>query len=314
MKLKLAWIEKSPWLWALLGSLLLWLAIGMLSKQLSLQSLMINATLATFLAVVGIGQMFTITGGGIDLSLPYVMTLAAFLSEGIMNGSNHGLVEGILLPLVIGAGIGLANAVIIVLLNIPPIVATLAMGYIVDTITLVYSNGFSSGHPSPFLKHFFSSGVLGIPWIVLVTAVLALVMGFVLQRSPYGRRLLALGQNERTARLAGIKTRNVKMISYVIGAVLASFGGVMLGIYSGGAFLSIGDPYLLQSIGAVVIGGTLIAGGRSTIIGTLGGALFLTLVNTMTELTKLSIGLQDIVEGALLILVLLVASRRSSTT
>lgn len=139
-------------------------------------------------------------------------------------------------------------------------------------------------------------------------------MGFVLQRSPYGRRLLALGQNERTARLAGIKTRNVKMISYVIGAVLASFGGVMLGIYSGGAFLSIGDPYLLQSIGAVVIGGTLIAGGRSTIIGTLGGALFLTLVNTMTELTKLSIGLQDIVEGALLILVLLVASRRSSTT
>ncbi|GMA61107.1 ABC transporter permease [Alicyclobacillus fastidiosus] len=307
-------LENTPWLWSLLASFLMWIVIGVLSKQFSLQTLMINATLATFLAIVGLGQMFVITGGdgGIDLSIPYVMTLTAFLSEGIMNGSNANLLKGILISLVAGLAVGFANSILVVLLKIPSIVATLAMGYIVDTAGLVYAHGFSSGQASPLLQHFVKANFLGVPWMVIATIIVAIIIGVVLNHTPYGRRLLAMGQNKRAAQLAGIRTKRVQSISFLLSGVLAALGGVMLSVYVGGAFLNMGSPYLLESIGAVVIGGTFVSGGKSTVTGTLGGALFLTLVVTLMEVTKLAIGLQYVVEGALVILVLLVANRRTA--
>lgn len=316
MRRALNWVDDAPWLWSLLASVLMWVVIGVLSRQFSLQTLMINATLATFLAIVGLGQMFVITGGegGIDLSIPYVMTLTAFLSEGIMNGSNGNLLKGLFISLAAGFVVGVINALLIVVLNIPSIVATLAVGYIVDSASLVYANGFSSGQPSPLLQHFVKANFLGVPWIVIVTVGFALVLGTVLQKTAFGRRLLAMGQNEKAAQLAGIRVKQVRSLSFIISGVLAALGGVMLSVYGGGAFLNMGMPYLLESIGAVVIGGTLIGGGKSTVTGTLGGALFLTLVVTLMEVTKLAIGMQYVIEGVLVILVLLVANRREATT
>lgn len=308
-------LESLPWIWSLLASLLMWFAIGIIGKQMSVQSLVINATLATFLAIVSIGQMFAISGGGggIDLSIPYTVTLTAFMSEGIMKGSNGNFIVGLLACLVAGCLIGALNAVFILGFRIPPIIATLSSGYIVNSAGLVYAHGYSSGNVSPILTQLVTRKIIGIPWVVIVTIVLAILFAMLLNRNPFGKGLLAMGQNSEAARLAGIPVRKIRTMSFLVSGILAALGGVMLSAYSGGAFLNMGSPYLLNSIGAVVIGGTLISGGKSTTLGTLGGSLFLTMVVTLMEVTKLPSGLQDILEGSIVILVLLVANRTKST-
>ncbi len=299
-----------PWIWSLLGSLILWIGIGIVSSRFNLQTLTINATLATFLAIIGLGQMTAITGGGggIDLSIPYVVTLSAFLSAGLMRDSNGLFLYGMGITLAVGLLIGLFNGIIIVWVKVPPIVATLATGFIVDSAGLVYAHGFSSSLPSPILTNFVTGTVAGVPLMIVGAMMVALVLGGVFRKMIYGRSLLAVGQSNKAARYAGVPVTRVILISYAISSVLAALGGSLLGAYTGGAFLNMGNPYLLTSIGAVVIGGTLISGGRSTIIGTLGGALFLTLVVTLMEASKMAIGVQDMVEGVLVIGVLL-ASR-----
>ena len=307
-------VESWPWIWSILASLLMWIAIGVLSKQMSVQTLVINATVATFLAIIAIGQMFAISGGdgGIDLSIPYTVTLTAFVSEGIMQGSNGKFVQGMVVCLVAGLLIGVLNAFLILGFKIPPIIGTLSSGYIVDSAGLVYAHGFSSGAVSPVLTGIVTHKVVGIPWVVILTICLGLVFAIVLNRSPFGKALLAMGQNRVAAQLAGIRVNRIRTASFILSGVLAAFGGVMLSAYSGGAFLGMGSPFLLESIGAVVIGGTLISGGKSTTLGTLGGALFLTMVVTLMEVTKLAIGIQDILEGVIVILVLLIANRETA--
>jgi ribose transport system permease protein len=125
--------------------------------------------------------------------------------------------------------------------------------------------------------------------------------------SAYGRMLSAVGQNVRAARLAGVRTSWVTASAFVTSSVLASFGGLLLGGYVGGAFLEMGQPYLLQSLGAVVLGGTLIMGGAATPLGTLFGSMLLVLVVTTMQIAGLPPGVQDVVQGLVIITVLALA-------
>jgi ribose transport system permease protein len=304
-------VGSKPWIWALLGSVVMWISIGFLSKQFAINMLIINVSLACFLAIVSLGQMFAVSSGrgGIDLSIPYVITFTAFLSIGIMNGSDGNLVLGLLVCLGVGAIVGLLNAISILVFRIPPIIATMAIGFILNTAILIYAANFSAFKASPILSEVTKGDVLGIPWIIFVLAVIAVIIGFVLVKTPYGRSLMAVGQNKEAAFLAGIKVNRAILIAYVVSGLLAGLGGVLIAARVGGAFLQMGDSYLLESVGAVVIGGTLISGGKATIIGTLLGALFLTLIVTLMGVTHLPIGIQNIIEGIVIILVLAISKK-----
>jgi ribose transport system permease protein len=300
---------RGVWIWSFVGALVAWVLIGVVSGNPSLDSLRINATLAAFLALVGLGQMLVVTGGGggIDLSIPFVITLSAYWSSGVMNGDDAALVAGLAVGLGVGLSAGLANAFVVVGLGIPPIVGTLAIGFVVDSAVNVYASRTTLGAPSPALAEFVRGSILGIPSIVLVCVALAALAGVFLHRTVRGRQLVAAGQSEAAAALSGVAVARVRAIAYVVSGVLAGFTGVALAGYNNGAFLNMGDPYLLASIGAVVLGGSLIAGGRSTAAGTLGGALFLTLIVTLMVVSRLEIGLQYLFEGLLIILVLIAA-------
>jgi ribose transport system permease protein len=191
-------------------------------------------------------------------------------------------------------------------------VGTLAVGFLADSAVNVYASNAKLGAPSPALASFVRGNMLGVPWLVIIACVLAILAGFYLRRTIIGRQLVATGQSEEAARLSGVRVRRVRALTYLASGVCAGLTGLTLAGYNNSAFLNMGAPYLLASIGAVVLGGSLIAGGRSTAVGTIGGALFLTLALTLMQSSKLDIGIQNVGEGLLLICVLLVAGGNGS--
>jgi ribose transport system permease protein len=141
---------------------------------------------------------------------------------------------------------------------------------------------------------------------ILAVAVVG-AASFALGRTAYGRTLSAIGQNATAARLAGVRTIRVAACAFLASSILAAFTGLLLGAYVGGAFLEMGQPFLLQSLGAVVLGGTLIFGGSGTALGTLFGSVLLILIVTTMQIARLPPGTQDVVEGVVIIAVLALA-------
>lgn len=306
-------IRDIPWIWAAGGSLLMWVVLGIVGHTLNIESLVATSTNASFLAIVALGQMLVVTtgGGAIDLSIPSVITLSAFLSAGIASGSNTDILYAVPIVLVLGAVIGVLNALTVLLLRIPPIIATLGMGYIVTTGILIYSPHFTTSYIAPALLAVARGRLFGlIPFILIVTIVLVVLLQLMFSRTRYGKSLIAVGQNLEAARLSGIPVNIVRGVAYVLSGFLAAFGGTMISAQVNGAFLGLGDPYLLQTVGSVVVGGTLIFGGRAVPVGTLLGSLFLVLLVTAVQVAGLNIGGQFITEGLFIILILFLAAER----
>src|SRR2546430_1778041 len=139
---------------------------------------------------------------------------------------------------------------------------------------------------------------------------IVVLLSLILTQSRYGKCLTAVGQNVDAARLAGIPVNLVRGLAYVLCSVLAAFGGIMISAQVNGAFLGLGDPYLLQTVGSVVVGGTLISGGRAVPLGTLLGSLFLVLLVTAMQVAGLKVGGQLVAEGLFIIFVLFLATER----
>jgi ribose transport system permease protein len=311
--LNLGALKGIPWIWAAIGAFVMWIAVGLFAHNLNLESLAATSTNASFLAIVALGQMLVITtgGGAIDLSIPNVITLSAFLSAGIASGSDLKALYAVPAVLLIGAMIGLVNASIVLLLRIPPIIATLGTGYIITTGILIYNPHFTTAYVAPVLLHVARGRLFGvIPLVLLITIALVILLSLMLTQTRYGKCLTALGQNLEAARLTGIPVNLIRGIAYVLCSTLAAFGGIMISAEVNGAFLGLGDPYLLQTVGSVVVGGTLIFGGRAVPLGTLLGSLFLVLLVTAMQVAGLKIGGQLVAEGLFIILVLFLATER----
>lgn len=301
--------QEKPWIWAFLGSLILWVAIGITSSNFSVGSLVANANLACILAIISLGQMFAISlgEGSIDLSIPYVVTLTAFLSMGIINGQNSNILIGLLVSLGVGLLVGIVNTISITLFRIPPIIATMALGFILNTAIFLYAARFKAFTSSPLLAVMAKGSIFGIPWIIVISVIFAGLIGFIISQTSYGRALMATGQNRTAANFAGINVNRTILSAYLLSGTLAALGGVLIAARVGGAFLDMGQPFLLQSVGVVVIGGTLVSGGKATVIGTMFGSLFMILLSTFMSVTHLPIGAQNIIEGILIILILAVS-------
>ncbi len=308
-------IRSVSWIWAAVGALVMWLVLGLFAGNLNLESLIATSVTASFLAIVAMGQMLVVTTGrgAIDLSIPSVITLAAYLSAGMSNGSNLNLLYVVPFTLAIGGLIGLLNALTVLVLRIPSIIATLGMGYIVTTAILVYNPHYRATYIASVLVHASRDRLFGVlPVIVIIAIALAGLMAFMFRSTRFGKSLTALGQNLEAAQLSGIAVNLIQAIAYVISGMLAAFGGILISARVGGAFLGLGDPYLLETVGSVVVGGTLIFGGKAVPVGTFFGSLFLVLLVTAMQVAGIRIGGQYIGEGLLIILVLLVATNRTT--
>lgn len=264
--------------------------------------------LACLLAVACVGQTLTIIIGGIDLSIPFVIGFANVVAAQLYgDGMNFVVVCAIVG--VLALGIGALNGLISAGLGLHPLIVTLGVGTIVQGAVLVWTRGFPSGSAPDAVTKFVSIGgsvgPIPVPWLVPSFIVLSALIILVLNRTPYGRRLFALGSNPRAAALALVSPLRMWVVTYAISAFFAAVAGVLLLGFTGSAYGDVGQPYLFQTIAAVVIGGTALVGGRGSFLGTVAGAIVLTQINTLL----IGLGLQpSLVQAALGLIIIVLVS------
>jgi ribose transport system permease protein len=224
----------------------------------------------------------------------------------VMGGSDAMIPVGIAAALAGGAAIGLFNYLLIWALRIPPIIATLSASFIIHSIDISYGRGLQI-KPPPGFAAFTNWQVAGVPVIALATILFAALMAVILQRTVYGRSVLAIGQNMRAARLANIPVERVRFLTYVLCGVLGALDGALLAGYFRGASIDIGNEYLLTSIAVVVIGGTSVAGGKANVPGIWGASLFLVLLLTMLNTFGVSAGIRLLTTGLIIVAVITAA-------
>lgn len=301
-----------PWIWSFVAAAGVWLVTIAFTGGASAVGLSQAAlTFAAFSIIVGIGQMFVITlgPGNVDLSIPATMTLAGTVALKIMDTSNGMIVVGLLVALLIGLAIGMVNYGLIKLLRIPPIIATLSSSFIIQSAAISYNRGIRIKPPQA-LADFTTATTLGIPNLAILALAVSVVAWIALEKGIYGRWVSAVGQNMRSARMAGVPVDGVRAGTYLVCAVLAALAGLLLSCFSGGAALNMGAEYLLTSIAVVVIGGTAVAGGFANVPGIWGASLFLFLVVSMLNTYGASAGIRLLLTGAIIIAVIVAASRK----
>ncbi|MFT3987645.1 ABC transporter permease [Aestuariivirga sp.] len=252
----------------------------------TLQTLSVNLTQVCTIVIVGTGMTLVIATGGIDLSVGSLMAIAGALSPMIFMStlfpiSNIYLAValGIAIPIVVAGIFGLFNAWLITRFSIQPIVATLVLFIAGRGIAQVSTNGNLQVFVVPQFQAVALGRVLGIPFQVWIMLAVVIVAAFVLRRTVLGRQILAVGGNEVAARLTGVPVARVKYFVYGICGLLSGIAGlIVIAMNSAADANLVGQGMELDAIAAVVVGGTLLTGGRATIIGTLLGALVIQLV------------------------------------
>ncbi|PPQ35790.1 ABC transporter permease [Rhodopila globiformis] len=266
--------------------------------------------LGSFLAILCLGQGAVILTGGLDLSLPWTIGLCGILLAGVVRGHPFEAAWAVPMVLAIGALIGLLNGLGIVLFALPPIVMTLAMNGILQGVAMVYSNGTPSGFAPPELLWLMTAHVEGITPELFLLAPFVIVAALLLSKTPFGRRVYAIGNSVRAARLSGVDVGRTTVLVYVLSGFCSAIVGVLLDGFSGQASLGMGDSYLLPSIAVVVVGGTLITGGRGSYFGMIGGVLLLTALQTLLAGTTLPDAMRQIIYGLVVLCAVVVLRER----
>jgi len=261
------------------------------------------------LALVAVGETFVILTNGIDLSVGSIVTLAN-VTVAVLAG--HGLAGfGIVLAIAMGAAAGLVNGLIVCYARIAPLIATLATSSIIVGIAL-YILPYPGGSTIPGWLSSWTAGTIGSIPVSTIWLALAVVAGWiVLRRTKFGVNLQALGGNEASSWSAGIRVMRVRTLAYVAAGVCSALAGIALAGLTQSGDPTIGAVYLLNAVAAVIVGGTSLSGGVGTIVGSIYGAIVLSLVASVLFVAGLSTNLQFIVTGVIVIGALLVHSLQS---
>jgi ribose transport system permease protein len=278
----------------------------------SVDNIMTILRLAAVIGVLSIGMTFVITGGGIDLSVGSVLGLASVwattLATQTMAEDTHWIVM-VFTAMVVGTACGLINGVLVAYGKVVPFIATLAMMVGARGLAEMIANRQTQiVDVDPFLD-FFRADLIGVSVLVWIFAVVAALGWVLLNRTTFGRRTIAVGGNPEAARLAGIKVSRHTVYLYALAGLSAGIAAVMMLARTTAGSSTHGQLYELDAIAAVVVGGTLLIGGRGTIVGTVFGVLiFSTLTNVFTQ-NNLSISAQSVAKGAIIVAAVLLQQR-----
>jgi ribose transport system permease protein len=301
-----------PWIWSFLGAILVWaLAVVLAGGHGAWPVFTTALAFSAFTVLVGLGQMFVITlgPGNIDLSLPANIGLASAVAMKVMDGADSRIALGLIAAVGAGLAIGVVNYLLIRLLRIPPLIATLSSSFVIRSVGISYGRGLQIKPPQAFAD-FVLARVGGISVLAALVVLVSLLAGIVLARTIYGRSVLAVGQNIRAARLAGLPVRRVRLVTYALCGALGGLSGALLAGFTGGSSLDVGAEYLLTSIAVVVIGGTSVTGGMANVPGLWGAAFMLFMIATLLNSSGLGVGVRDLMTGLIIIAVITLAGGR----
>ena len=266
------------------------------------------------LAILAAGQYFVIVSGEFDLSVGSLVTVVVVVAARIIDNDPSRTWPVIALVLAIGAAVGMVNGLITTRLKVPSFITTLGMLLILSGAVFYWTGGAPRG---ALADNFREIGRLGIqdfpvleqlPWSVLILLVLGIGAIF-LMRASFGRRLMAVGDNESAARLSGVKVENMRTIAFVLSGLSAAVAGILLGGFAG-VSAQVGQGLEFQAITAVVLGGVVLGGGRGTVLAAMAGALTLEALFTLLNLYGVSGALEDTVQGIIIIVAVAFASYR----
>ena len=264
----------------------------------------------TLYAIIGFGVTFIIITGGIDLSSGATIAVAS-MCMGIMTvrmGLHWTLAA--ILTMFVGGGCGLINGSLVAFSGIPPFVATLGMMLSLKGVALLLSDKPISGFPNDFL--FIGRGsFLGVPILVYVLVLVALISHYLLKHTRYGRYIYAIGGNREAARVSGINIKKNLVSAYAYAGMLSALAGILLTSRILTAGPTSGDGYEMNAIAGVVIGGTSLSGGMGTIMGTLIGALIIGVLNNGLDLLRVNAYTQQVLRGVVIIVAIILDQLRN---
>lgn len=296
-------------------ALLILCAIGLITagdRFASVSNMLTILRLASVIGVVSIGMTFVITSGGIDLSVGAIVALSSVWATTVatqtMAADYHWIIM-VTTALLVGAGCGLVNGLLIAYGRIAPFIATLAMLAGARGLAEIISQRRTQIVNVRGFLEFFGGSVLGVPVLVIIFVLVAAVGWVLLNRTTFGRRTLAVGGNAEAARLAGIRVKRHTALLYVLLGTACGLAAIMLMARTTTGTSTHGMLYELDAIAVVVIGGTLLSGGRGTIVGTVFGVMiFSTLTNVFT-LNNLDTSTQAVAKGAIIVAAVLLQQR-----
>ena len=298
---------------SLLGVLAVLVAVGGITAPdefLATSNLQLVLTQASVIGVVTVGMTFVITSGGIDLSVGAIVALASVWATTVAT-QEFGFAGILFTALVVGVGCGLVNGLLIAYGRMVPFIATLAMLASARGLALQITDGSTQivSVSSVLDLGARDSYILGIPPLVLIFAAVTVIGWLVLNRTTFGRRTVAVGGNAEAARLAGIDVRRQRLYLYLLSGLCCGIAAFLLIILSGSGQNTNGNLYELDAIAAAIIGGTLLSGGRGTIIGSVLGVLVFTTITNIFALNNLETAVQQIAKGAIIVAAVLVQRR-----
>ena len=297
------------------GCIVLVLLVGSIysSSFLSPEYLLQQLKVASFLGVIATGTMIVILLGQIDLSVPWVVAVGGMMATAATGWGWGPLGEAIAIPFGIACGValGLVNGVGVALLRIPSMVVTLAVNAVAQGLMVVHTGGFSPQDSASAAMRFIATGNLlfGVPNALIVWALVGAAAVFLLKRTVFGRTVYAIGNAERAAYLSGVDTQRAVLAAFALSGGLSAFGGILLAGYASKAAQAMGDPYLLPSIAAVVLGGTSILGGHGSYSGTVAGVILITLLQSILAVMQIPEAGRQVIYGVVIVAMLLLYGR-----
>lgn len=268
--------------------------------------------LAAVIGLVGIGQTIAVIGGGIDLSVSSVITVTAIVLPILSFSPDTTGIAAIALSLTVAAAIGAVNGLGIGYLGLPPLIMTLAMATILQGLLVLIAGGSAISVSNPVLDWLGSAHVLTISVSIVMWAIVAGLCLFWLHGTRSGSLVFAIGTNPEVSRLSGVPIRLLTLAIYVVSGFCSGLAGLLLLSMNGQGYVGIGDPYLLSSIAAVVLGGTSILGGRGSYLGTIAGSVLLVTMTALITVVNASEGWRSVILGCLILAMLPLSGRDQS--
>jgi ribose/xylose/arabinose/galactoside ABC-type transport system permease subunit len=265
----------------------------------NLQNVLTNAAP---LGVVVLGQCLVILVRGFDLSVASVMATAAVIATSFDETTNWSVMPILTVSLLMAVIVGSVNGYLVTQREVSPFLATLAMMIVLQGLRFAWTKGAASGRVPEMIRMLGSQAIYGIPINLLLLLVLSVIVGVMLQRTAFGRKIYMVGGNPRAAELVGINVNRVTFACYVLSSILAALGGLVLVGYVGSVDNWVGRGYELNSIIATVMGGVSLGGGRGTVLGALVGAFVLTEIFNITLLLGFPVQFQWVVKGVVILL------------
>jgi ribose transport system permease protein len=277
---------------------------------LSINYLLQQLEVASFLGIIAAGLMLVILLGHIDLSIPWTITMGGMMSTAVANMYATG--GALTMPVGLGCGllVGLINGLGVAWLRVPSMIFTLGMNAVLQGLVVLYTGGAApASHATRLMSIMAVERTFGVPNSLFVWVAVSMLTVFLLRATQFGRYIYAVGNRERAAYLSGVPTRVVIVACFALSGLTAALAGIMLTGYSTKAYQGMGDAYLLPSIAAIVLGGTNVLGGTGQYTGTVVGVILIVLLQSILSVLQMPEAGRQVIYGGVLVTMLLIYGR-----